>query len=155
MPKHSRGFTLLELMVVIVLIGVLLGMVSFATGNNPARQARQEASGLIQLLHTLREQAVLEGHEYGVRLETDGYQVLKLDSSDWRPAGAVFRLPAGLQLRLEQEGQPLNLGDRPGQPHLLLLSSDETSAFTLHIETDKQRWSSISSDGLGGPAIDE
>lgn len=155
MPKHSRGFTLLELMVVIVLIGVLLGMVSFATGNNPARQARQEASGLIQLLHKLREQAVLEGREYGVRLETDGYQVLMLDGPDWRPAGTAYRLPAGLQLRLEQEGQALKLGDRPGQPHLLLLSSDETSAFTLHIETDEQRWSSISSDGLGKPTIDE
>lgn len=142
-------------MVVILLIGVLLGMVSFATGNNLARQARQEASGLIQLLHKLREQAVLEGREYGVRLEADGYQVLKFNGRDWRLAGAAYRLPAGLQLRLEQEGQGLKLMDQPAQPHLLLLSSDETSVFTLHLETDEQRWLSISSDGLGEPTINE
>jgi len=153
--KRAQGFTLLELMVVILLIGVLLGMVSFATGNNPAREARQEASGLIQLLHKIREQAVLEGREYGVRLETDGYQVFTLDGLQWRAAGPIYRLPAGLQLRLEQEGQALKLGDRPGQPHVLLLSNDETSAFTLHIESGEQRWSSISSDGLGEPTIDE
>lgn len=140
---------------VILLIGVLLGMVSLATGNNPARQARQEAHGLIQLLHKLREQAVLEGREYGVRLETEGYQVFKLDGPQWRAAGPVYRLPAGLRLRLEQEGQALKLGDRPGQPHVLLLSNDETSAFTLQIETDEQRWLSVSSDGLGEPTIDE
>ncbi|VVN97013.1 type II secretion system minor pseudopilin GspH [Pseudomonas fluorescens] len=155
MRKRAQGFTLLELMVVILLIGILLGMVSFATGNNPARQARQEASGLIQLLHKLREQAVLEGREYGVRFETDGYQVFKLDGRPWRAAGPVYRLSVGLQLRLEQEGQALKLGDRPGQPHVLLLSNDETSAFTLHLESDEQRWSSISSDGLGEPTIDE
>lgn len=146
---------MLELMVVILLLGVLLGMVSFTTGNNLARQARQEASGLIQLLHKLREQAVLEGREYGVRLEADGYQVFKFDGPDWRPAGVAYRLPAGLQLRLEQEGQGLKLMDRPAQPHLLLLSSDETSVFTLHLETDEQRWLSISSDGIGEPTINE
>ena len=43
MPRRCRGFTLLELMIVLVLIGVLMGMVSFATGSSPARQARQEA----------------------------------------------------------------------------------------------------------------
>lgn len=155
MRQYSRGFTLLELMVVIVLIGILLGMVSFATGNHPVRQARQQASGLIQLLQTLREQAVLEGREYGLRLGIDGYQVVRFDGQDWRALGTAYRLPAGLQLRLEQEGQPLTLGDRPGHPHLLLLSSDETSAFTLYIATDGRQEVSVSSDGLGEPMIDD
>ena len=39
MRQRCRGFTLLELMIVIVLIGVLLGMVSFAAG--PIRRVRR------------------------------------------------------------------------------------------------------------------
>lgn len=36
MRQRCRGFTLLELMVVMVLIGVLLGLVSLVGGSNPA-----------------------------------------------------------------------------------------------------------------------
>lgn len=142
-------------MVVIVLLGILLGMVNLAAGSNPARQARQEAGALIQLLTTLREQAVLEGREYGVQLEADSYQVFRLDSSNWQPAGTRYRLPDGLQIRLEQYGRALVLKDSPGQPQLMLLSSDEGSAFTLYFETASQTWLSVSSDGLGEPAVDE
>ncbi|RON10744.1 type II secretion system protein GspH [Pseudomonas brassicacearum] len=155
MRQACRGFTLLELMVVMVLIGVLLGMVSLATGTSPARLARQEANGLIQLLQALREQAVLEGREYGLRLEPEGYQVLALYGQDWRPAGRAYRLPEGLQLRLEQSGQMSTLAGRPGQPHLVLLSSDESSAFTLHLQADQQSLISLSSDGLNEAALDE
>ncbi len=155
MRQACRGFTLLELMVVMVLIGVLLGMVGLATGNPPARLARQEANGLIQLLQTLREQAVLEGREYGLRLEPEGYQVLRLDGEVWHPAGSAYRLPQGLQLRLEQPGQASTFVDRPDQPHLLVLSSDESSAFTLHLHVDQQSLVSLSSDGLSEVALDE
>ncbi|WP_347903425.1 type II secretion system minor pseudopilin GspH [Pseudomonas purpurea] len=155
MRQACRGFTLLELMVVMVLIGVLLGMVGLATGNHSASLARQEANGLIQLLQTLREHAVLEGREYGLRLEPEGYQVLRLEGQAWRPAGSAYRLPQGLQLRLAQTGQASALGERPGQPHLLILSSDENTAFTLHLQTDQHVLISLSSDGLSEAALDE
>lgn len=35
MRQACRGFTLLEVMVVMVLVGVLLGMVGLATGSTP------------------------------------------------------------------------------------------------------------------------
>ncbi|MOA42557.1 hypothetical protein D3C78_1646160 [compost metagenome] len=64
-------------------------------------------------------------------------------------------MPEGLQVRLAHYGRALVLQGSPGQPQLLVLSSDEISAFTLHFETAGQQWLSLSSDGLGEPAIDE
>lgn len=79
MPRRSRGFTLLELMVVIALVGIVLGVAGLAAGNTPARQARQEAGQVLQLIQQLREQAVIEGREYGVRVRRTEYQVWRLE----------------------------------------------------------------------------
>jgi len=153
-PRRCRGFTLLELMVVIALIGIVLGVAGLATGQSPGRQARQEAGQLLQLIQQLREQAVLEGREYGVRLAGSEYQVFRLEPSGWRPAGSAHSLPEGLQIRLEQEGQRLNLEGTVAAPQLLMLSSDEISQFVLSFVSAKQSWLSIVSDGIGEPFID-
>lgn len=43
MRKLSSGFTLIEVMVVIVLVGVLASMVHISLGDNNSRNARLEA----------------------------------------------------------------------------------------------------------------
>ncbi|MFW9269525.1 type II secretion system minor pseudopilin GspH [Pseudomonas sp. NR3] len=155
MDRRCRGFTLLELMVVIVLIGVLAGMVRFATGTSPTREARQQALDFVGVVQQLRERAVLEGQEYGVRVQLDGYQALRLEARGWTAVSAWRRLPEGLMLGLEQDGHVLRLDDVPGPPQLLLLSSDEISPFRLRIKMAGQAVSSVSSDGLAQLRIDE
>lgn len=151
----SRGFTLIELLVVMVLVGLLVGMLGLSLSHSPARQAREEAALLMQQLQRLREQAVLEGREYGVRIEVDGYRMMRFEAPAWVVHGAVRRLPAGLSMRLELDGQTLSLGAQLDRPQLLLLSSDETSAFAVHFESVEQRWLSVFGDGLGEPILHE
>ena len=146
---------MLELMVVIVLIGVLAGMVRFATGASPAREARQQAQDFVAVVQQLRERAVLDGQEYGVRVRTGSYQALRLEARDWTAVSALHRLPEGLTLGLEQDGHVLRLDDVQGPPQLLMLSSDEMSPFRLLIKSSGQALSRVSSDGLAEPLIDE
>ncbi|WP_150713554.1 type II secretion system minor pseudopilin GspH [Pseudomonas fluorescens] len=154
MRQRCRGFTLLELMIVIVLIGVLLGMASLATGPNPARQARQEAHAMAGLVGQLRERAVLDGEEYGLRLSDGGYRMMRLAAQGWQPMAALQAWPVNVQLYLEQDGHPQTLQGDEGPPQLLMLSSDETSAFTLTFSTPDRTLLSVSSDGLGKVVID-
>jgi general secretion pathway protein H len=155
MPRRCQGFTLLEMMIVIVVIGVLVGMVSLAAGVNPAQQARQEAGALAGFIRQLREQAVLEGREYGVRLSVEGYRAMRLDGRGWEPLPAFYRWPDGLRLSLEQEGYSMSLGADAGQPQIQLYSSDETSTFSLTFAGKDRVWASLSSDGIGEVMIDD
>nr|WP_218168459.1 type II secretion system protein [Pseudomonas reactans] len=145
--RHSRGFTLLELMVVIAVIAIVLGLVGLVSGSNPARQAREEAGQVLQLIQQVREQAVIEGREYGVRVQRNEYQLWRLEPQGWRQAGAVHRLAQGVHLQLELEGQRLAFDSLA--PQLLLLSSDEVSAFTLSFLFEELVRARLVSDGVG------
>ncbi|MCF4998058.1 type II secretion system protein GspH [Pseudomonas syringae] len=153
--KHGcRGFTLLELMIVIVLTGVMLGMVNFATGRNPGLDARLEATHIASMVGQLRERAVLEGRVYGVRLSAEGYRPMRLESQGWRPLSGVRQWPANLQVDVEQEGHFVALARDEGSPQWLMLSSDETSVFSLTFSSTDRTWLRLSSDGLGEVVID-
>jgi general secretion pathway protein H len=145
---------LLELMVVIVVIGVLLGMVSLATGVNPARQLRQDAHGVAQVIEHLRARAVLEGQEFGLRLSVDGYRAMRLGLQGWEPVAALRPWPENGRPRLRVDGYSSHLGADEGAPQLLMLSSDETSAFSLTFGTPSRTWMSLCADGIGEVVID-
>ncbi|NNA03727.1 type II secretion system minor pseudopilin GspH [Pseudomonas lundensis] len=95
MRRAVAGFTLIEMMVVIVLIGVMASMVRISQGDNHARLARQEADVLLNLMHGLREKAVLEGLEFGLRLEPTAYQLMGFTQDQWQPLQPAVPLPDG------------------------------------------------------------
>jgi general secretion pathway protein H len=142
------------MMIVLVVVGVLLGMVSLAGGGNLARQVKQEAEAMVQVIHQLRERAV-EGQEYGLRLSAAGYRVMHLGVRGWEPVKALTDWPLNVRVRLQQDGYGAGLGADEGPPQLLLLSNDETSAFTLTFESGNRTWLSLSGDGIGEVAIDD
>lgn len=154
MRQTSSGFTLVELMVVIVLIGVLASMVHINLGDNNARNARQEADVLHSLMHGLRERAVLEGQEYGLRIEPGAYQLMRFDRNRWEAVDTRVQLPFGLVLDLTLDAQTQPLLPLAETPQLLWLSSDENTAFSLHFDSPPRRWRSIVSDGLSDPEIE-
>lgn len=154
MRRAAAGFTLIELMVVMVLIGVLVSMVHISLGDNNSRNARQEADVLLGLIHGLREKAVLEGHEYGLRLEPGAYQLMRFEGEQWQAVEPWVSLPVGLVLALTLDGQDQPLIAGSVTPQLLWLSSDENTAFELHLDSPPQRWRSIVSDGLADAVID-
>lgn len=139
----------------IVVVGVLLGMVSFVGGGSPAREVRQVAEAMVQVIHQLRERAVLEGQEYGLRLGTDGHRVMRRGDGGWEPVEGLTTWPLSIRVRLQQDGYGVGLDADEGPPQLLLLSNDETSAFTLTFESGDRTWLSLSGDGIGEVVIDD
>lgn len=106
----------------------------------------------MQLIQHVREQAVIEGREYGVHVRRNGYQLYRLDPQGWQPVGEEQRLAEGVQLHLEQEGRRVSL-ERIA-PQLLMLSSDEVSAFVWSFASEEQVWARVVSDGVGELSIE-
>jgi general secretion pathway protein H len=165
-PSPGRGFTLVELLVVIVILGSLIGLAVLSSGiAGPARELRNEAERLAGLIGVLAEEAVLDNREYGLLLQAEGYRVLRYDplAARWQTLDdKAHRLPAWAELSVELEGEALQLPTaepRPAAdpvPQLLLLSSGELSPFRLRLSERRKDGLRLllSSDGFRLPKVE-
>ena len=83
--RAARGFTLVELMVVMVIIGITLGIVSLNAIPSPQQNLQNEAQRLALLLQLARDEAIVRNRL--VAFEADGarYRFLVRTETRWDP----------------------------------------------------------------------
>lgn len=104
--RVDRGFTLIEMLVVLVIIGVIVGFASIAFRDNREGELQREAQRLTAVLGLAAEEAIVKSRELAVRFDADGYRFLVLNEDQkWVPLEndrefAEHTLPAPLDLML-------------------------------------------------------
>ncbi len=126
------GFTLVELLVVVVIIGVVLASVRLGLGGAGAeRQLDAEAQRLVQLLRLVGDEALLTGRDYGVVVTGQGYHFVRYGDGDWQSlqADRVLRArriapPLALRVRVDGVSAPIAAGE-DAPPQLLILANGD------------------------------
>lgn len=99
-PVSHSGFTLLEILVVMVIIAFMTGMAVLAVGGgNLDDKLKLESTRLAELLRLASEQAQMRGKEVGVEVKADGYRFLVLQNFRWMP---IEDEPAFRERRLDE-----------------------------------------------------
>jgi general secretion pathway protein H len=115
--SRSRGFTLIEIMIVVVIIGVIsAGVLLSVNLTGKDRDLDKESERLLTLVKYAREQAELQTREYGVIFHDDGYQFVAYDTrrGRWREVYEdeilrLRKLPDGLDVKLTVDARPVVL----------------------------------------------
>jgi general secretion pathway protein H len=114
---RSRGFTLIEMMIVVFIIGIITAGVLLSvnlTGRD--RELEKESDRLLTLVNYAREQAEMQTRDYGIVVHDDGYQFVAYDARRglWREvyeddALHLRMLPGGLDFKLIVDARPVVL----------------------------------------------
>ncbi len=134
-----RGFTLIEILVVVVILAVVAGAVTFSIGGvGGERQLARQAEQTQALIGYACEQAELTGHSIGIDVSTQGMRFVQLDHQNWTPFG-----PGELRTRkwlettraaLSRDGRLLEVNsDYPEKPQVVCFSSGEMTPFRLEL----------------------
>ncbi len=148
--KCNSGFSLLELLVVIVIIGIAVSFATLAFGDNQADRMSHKSQQLAALIELAKEQALFDSEELGILFTKDSYAFYKLTSvidkekrekSVWQPIEgdrilSKRTLPDGLSYKLFLEGIEVNFSAanlNEITPHVFVLSDGSISPFELEL----------------------
>ena len=146
--RTARGFTLLEILVVVAIIGVIVTAATLTLGNRSLDDKLEtEARRLHEVMLLAADEAVLQGAELGFVHTPQGYAFLVLKDGKWIPlenAGALraraLAQPFYLELQVEgRRAPPQRLDDARVElkPQVLLLSSGDATEFVLDLRAEK------------------
>ncbi len=158
-PSSTAGFTLLELLVVVFIIGIMAAMFTLSVGlaGGTDRELRRESERLDSLLALALEDATFQSHELGLRLYPRSYEFSIFERGDpfdpaddkWVPIQddifAAHDLPPVFEFELDIEGRTVNLErsakdvEKRYEPQLFIFSSgDFSDGFAIRVRSTEE-----------------
>jgi general secretion pathway protein H len=150
---RSYGFTLIELMVVVFIIGLITSaaIITFG-GDRRDSELDKEAERIDALLEYVREQAELQTRDYGIRISDRAYSFVVFDvlQNEWRTnddddALREREFPEGMVPSVVLEGRRIVLNVKKDdkkkgidefKPQIMIFANGDLSSFEISLQRE-------------------
>lgn len=177
--RNARGFTLIEIVVVMAIIAALAAIVgpNLFAGSNRGKDFEREAATLAVRIRLAQDDAMLYGREYGIVFAEDGYRFVHWDAERFRFVAAgpgdgswtLRRFDNEVRVSAAADGnEPILVAPKPPEraaaaddskaaddepvytPSVFVLSSGEVTPFTAVFSAeDSEQAQELRIDALG------
>ena len=159
--NQAPGFTLVEILVVLIIVSVMSGIVVTSLPSSFQNSDFDEESlRLKTVIELIREESLTRASEYGLKTDKDNYSFFVYNEieQNWTQLKtkpyAEHKLGYGILLKTTIEDNELILTDEedeessvPNAPRILLLSSGEMTPFEITIALGRDKTRTLVSDG--------
>jgi general secretion pathway protein H len=111
--QRQQGFTLIEVMLVIVLVGLMVSVVQFNSSSDKAEELLEHSSKRFAgIFDIAAEYGMLNNIELGLMIDKNSYQFLGYDGVKWTNVSENelfnrYELPEGVELVLQLDDLPI------------------------------------------------
>jgi len=164
------GFTLIEVMLVVLLMGLVAGFAMYTVDSSaPQNKLDRGAKKFAALTQLTLDKAVLSGRDFGIAFSEDSYHFVELVEQRWQAASDPLLKKQSLEdidISLVVEGfewlpdlesfssndifsereidRELDEQEKPHNPQLLILSSGELTPFVINFRIGAEQRDSLS-----------
>lgn len=128
--NQKQGFTLIEVMLVIVVVGLMVSAVQLTSSSSKVEQLlEQNSTRFAGVFDIVTEYGMLNNLELGLHIEKDTYQFLAYNGVRWTPIPdnpifEAYTLPEGVEMSLQLDDLPIE-GNLLFDPSLLNIDDDD------------------------------
>ncbi len=137
--RLQKGFTLLEILVVIVLLGIILTVAMISIGNTQSGKLEEDMRRLLQIMRLAHEEAIINQQTLAIKFAAHGYALQRYDKKGkiWVSVTEpdFFRarkLDEDYKIKLVQDGLSVSLTNKDSGK-VLMYSSGEMTPFELNV----------------------
>jgi general secretion pathway protein H len=144
--RKLSGFTLVELLVVMVIIGITLGLASLNAIPSPRQDLQQEAQRIALLLQLARDEAIVRNRQVAFEANPERYRFIVRNDTGWEPVTRddllrerTFRsAPLRLVLEPNSSADPsavrITFGREPVDKPFVLTLATGANAVAIHAD---------------------
>ncbi len=154
MRGRTHGFTLIEILVAVVIIGIVMSVAVLSLSlAGDDREVTKEVRRLTSLIEVAQTDAMMQGREFGIEFMSGAYRFVEFDVENNRwvePLGddslKLWQLPEDYEVTLYVDDKKILLDPEPRTlatdnrnpkaeylPHLFVFSSGDSTPFELVI----------------------
>lgn len=174
--KRQLGFSLMELLIVIVIISTLYGVTAVSMDAFFSDQLDEEQQTLKRTVQSLQLQSVIKSHVLGINFDSQGYQGVNLTKGVEESALAVGErkpIQEAIQLAVFVDDRPIGLeeyeepteleeflndGEEPPPPDVDIMifpSGEVIPSFSVELKNQEGRTVKMSWDSFGKLKVEE
>jgi general secretion pathway protein H len=154
MNTKNKGFTLIEIMVVVVIAAILMGAVVISFPDSSNDRLKEHGERFSALILLAQDESILQSEDFALSINNAGYTFYRRAATSWEVYSEKpfidRKVDSDIKAEVILEGLSIKLKKpEKSKPQIVIYSSGEMTPFSYRLSNQEKSIFTIKFDGAG------